>query len=301
MDRVILVMQDNQMVGPVREQLYKHYQVLEAELTQTLDFTFDLGIVDEASLQQKWQEVQSRKEASKPIFLPFLLVTTQANTDFVTRHLWQTVDEIIWSPINHLELQTRVENLLRSRRLSLETQRLTHTDLLTGIQNRRHFYALGEREINRARRFQRSLSVVMVELDRFQRIYDQYGYEVGNRVVRVVAQHFQKSLRTIDVLGRYGEEKFVILLTDTDMRGAEKVVDRLRQEISETQLHTELGPIIPTISLGISGASGDMPLLEALVERADNALCAAKQVGGNCVRIERFSDEGIDFVGPEPD
>jgi diguanylate cyclase (GGDEF)-like protein len=194
-----------------------------------------------------------------------------------------------------------VENLLRSRRLSLEAQRLTHTDLLTGIQNRRHFYALGEREISRARRFHRSLAVVMAELDHFQRMYDQYGYEVGNQVVRVVARHFQKSLRTIDVLGRYGEEKFVILLTDTNLRGAEKVVERLRQEISKTQLHTELGPIIPTISLGISGASEDIPILEALVERADNALCAAKQAGGNCVRIERFNPEGIDFVAPEPD
>jgi diguanylate cyclase (GGDEF)-like protein len=301
MDRVILVMQDDKVVGLVREQLYKNYQVLETELTQSLDFTFDLGIVDEASLKQKWQEVQSRKEASRPIFLPFLLVTTQENSDFVMRHLWQTVDEIIWAPINHLELQTRVENLLRSRRLSLETQRLTHTDLLTGIQNRRHFFTLGERELNRARRFHRPLSVVMAELDHFQRIYDQYGYEVGNQVVRVVARHFQKNLRTIDVLGRYGEEKFVILLTDTDMRGAEKVVERLRHEISETQLQTELGPIIPTISLGISGASVDLPVLEALVERAENALCAAKQAGGNCVRMERLNAEGLDFVGPEPD
>lgn len=302
MDRIVLLMQDHKVADPVREQLFKNYQVLEPDLDQSLEFSFDLGIVDEAGLRQKWQEVQSRKEAARPIFLPFLLITMRRNADFVTRHLWQTVDEIIWVPVNHLELQTRVENLLRSHRLSLEAQRLTQTDVWTGIKNRRHFYALGEREIERARRFHHPLSVIMAELDHFQSIYDKYGYDIGNQVLRLVAQCFLKNLRTIDVLGRYAEEKFIVLLTDTDMRGSEKVVERLRREISEIHLNTELGPIIPTISLGISGARGEnIPKLEALVERANNALCAAKQAGGNCVRVERVRAEGTDFVGPEED
>lgn len=301
MDRIVLLMQDNKVAGPVRDLLFKNYQVLETDFTQTLDFSFDLGIVDEIVLREKWQELQSRKETAKPVFLPFLLITMRRNADFVTRHLWQTVDEIIWVPINHLELQTRVENLLRSRRLSLETLRLAQTDVWTGIQNRRHFYALGEREINRARRFQHPLSVVMAELDHFQAIYDQYGYEVGSQVLRLVAQRLLKNLRTIDILGRYAEEKFVIMLTDTDLRAAEKVVERLHREIGEIKVSTQLGPITPSVSLGISGGTGDTPILQALVERADNALCAAKQAGGNCFRMERLRPEGTDFVGPDWD
>ena len=298
MDRIVLLMQEKKSAGLMRDRLVTNYQVLEPEMDQSLDFSFDLGIVDESALKQIWEEVQSRKEAAKPVFLPFLLVAARRNADFVTRHLWQTVDEIIWTPINHLELQTRVENLLRTRRLSLEAQRLTTADLITGVHNRRHFFSLGNRELNRARRFHRPLSVLMAEVDHFQDICDNYDYEVGNQALRLTAKRFLKHLRIIDVLGRYAEEKFVILLTDTDMNGAEKVAARLVREIGENRLSTERGFITPTISLGISSANGDLPSLESLVERAENALCAAKQAGRGCYRMERLHPGGIDFVGP---
>ena len=80
--------------------------------------------------------------------------------------------------------------------------------------------------------------------------------------------------------------------------GRKKVAARLVREIGETHLNTERGSITPTISLGISSANGEMPTLESLVERADNALCAAKQAGRNCYRMERLHPGGIDFVGP---
>jgi diguanylate cyclase (GGDEF)-like protein len=297
-DRIVLLMQEKKSAGLMRDRLANNYQVLETEIDQSLDFSFDLGIVDEPALKQSWEAVQSRKEAAKPVFLPFLLMAARRNADFVTRHLWQTVDEIIWLPVNPLELQTRVENLLRSRRLSLEAQRLTTEDLITGVHNRRHFFSLGNRELNRARRFNRSLSVLMAEVDHFQGICDNFDYEVGNQALRLTAKRFLKNLRVIDVLGRYAEEKFVILLTDTDMNGAEKVASRLVQEIGETHLNTERGSITPTISLGISSANGEIPTLESLVERAENALCAAKQAGRGCYRMERLYPDGIDFIGP---
>jgi len=298
MDRIVVLMQEKKSAGLMRDRLTSNYQVLETEIDQSLDFSFDLGIVDESALKQSWVEVQSRKEAAKPAFLPFLLVAARRNAAFVTRHLWQTVDEIIWIPINHLELQTRVENLLRTRRLSLEAQRLTTADLITGVHNRRHFFTLGNRELNRARRFNRSMSVIMAEVDHFQGICDNYDYEVANQALRLTAKRFLKDLRIIDVLGRYAEEKFVILLADTDMNGAEKVAARLVRQNGEAKLNTERGSISPTISLGISSATGEMPTLESLVERADNALCAAKQAGRRCYRMERLQPGGIDYVGP---
>ena len=250
MDRIVVLIQEKKSAGLMRDRLANNYQVLETEIDQSLDFSFDLGIVDESALKQSWEEVQSRKEAAKPVFLPFLLVAARRNADFVTRHLWQTVDEIIWIPVNHLELQTRVENLLRSRRLSLEAQRLTTEDLITGVHNRRHFFTLGNREINRARRFNRSLSVLMAEVDHFQGICDNYDYEVGNQALRLTAKRFLKDLRIIDVLGRYAEEKFVILLADTDMNGAEKVAARLVRKNGEANLNTERGSITPPSAWG---------------------------------------------------
>jgi diguanylate cyclase (GGDEF)-like protein len=291
-------MQGKKNADLMRDRLASNYQVLEAEIDQCLDFSFDLGIVDESALKQSWEEFQSRKQAAKPVFLPFLLVAARRQAASVSRHLWQTVDEIIWTPINNLELQTRVENLLRARRLSLEAQRLNTADLITGVYNRRHFFTLGNRELNRARRFKRSLSVLMAEVDHFQGICDNYDYEVGNQALRLTAKRFLRDLRIIDVLGRYTEEKFVILLADTDMNGAEKVAARLVRQNGEANLDTERGAITPTISLGISSATGGMPTLESLVERADNALCAAKQAGRRCYRMERVHANGIDYVGP---
>lgn len=298
MERIVMLVQDKKSAGQMRDRLVDNYQVLETEIEQSLDFSFDLGIVDESALKQSWEEVQSRKEAAKPVFLPFLLVSGRRNAALVTRHLWQTVDEIIWTPLNQLELQTRVENLLRSRRLSLEAQRLITVDLITGVHNRRHFFTLGNRELNRARRFNRSLSVLMAEVDHFQGICDNYDYEIGNQTLRLTAKRLVKDLRIIDILGRYTEEKFVILLADTDMNGAEKVASRLIRQNGEAKMNTERGSITPTLSLGISSATGELPTLESLVEQADNALCAAKQAGRRCYRMARLHNDVVDYVGP---
>ena len=80
--------------------------------------------------------------------------------------------------------------------------------------------------------------------------------------------------------------------------GREGAAKRLVHEVGETRLNTDRGSITPTISLGMSGTNGDLPSLESLVERADNALCAAKQAGRRFYRMERVQSSGIDYVGP---
>ena len=296
MKRIMILLKDQKNAALVRDRLEKHYQVLVAEIDQTIDFAFDLGIVDEPVLQQFSEQIQARKEADRPVSLPFLLITGRGHADFLQRHLWQSVDEVLWTPINSLELQTRVENLLRMRRMSLLNQQLTLTDSLTGLHNRRHFLELGERELNRARRFRRPLAVVMSEIDHFQRICDSCGYGIGNQILRILAACFQKNLRTIDVLGRYSEEKFAIIMTDTDRASAVKAAVRLRQEALGHPLQTETGPVACTISIGISSVSEEIPALDALIERADNALCAAKQAGRDQIMVEGMQASGADFA-----
>jgi diguanylate cyclase (GGDEF)-like protein len=296
MNRIMVLLKDERITAIVKDRLEKHYQVVVTDLDQTLDFSFDLGIVDEDVLRQNWEQIHARKEADRPVFLPFLLITARGHADFVMRHLWQSVEEIIWTPINGLELQTRVENLLRTRRLSLLNQKLTITDSLTGLHNRRHFLELGERELNRARRFQRSISLIMSEIDHFQRLCDHYGYGIANQILRLLAQRFHKNLRTIDVLGRFNEDRFVLLLADTDTRGAVKTAIRLRQEVLEKPLEVEVGQISFTFSMGISSVSQEIPGLDAIIERAENALCAAIQAGRDQIMVERIHPGGIDYA-----
>lgn len=103
--------------------LRKWYQIVRCDAADIRDRSFDLGILDGPALDRLWEQVQMRKEAESPVFLPFLMVTARQDVKAVTRHLWRTVDELILTPIEKIELQARVEILLRARQFSVELQR----------------------------------------------------------------------------------------------------------------------------------------------------------------------------------
>ncbi len=122
MERILLVLDQKENRRLLGEYLTKKYQVVMAETDQSLDEPFDLCILDGPALNRLGEKVQTRKEAEQPIFLAFLLIASRQDVGMVTRHLWQTVDELILTPIERVELQARVEILLQVRRLSLELQ-----------------------------------------------------------------------------------------------------------------------------------------------------------------------------------
>ncbi len=169
---------------------------------------------------------------------------------------------------------------IRNAQLHAEVQRQAVTDHLTGLYNRRGFFELGQRELERARRFKHPLAAILFDLDRFKRINDTYGHIVGDRVIYAVAERARKCLRHIDLLGRYGGEEFVALLPETDIAMLYQVGERLRQCIAEKPIETERGPVPVTISLGVTVAGEDANVVN-LINRADSAMYAAKQMGGN--------------------
>ena len=166
-----------------------------------------------------------------------------------------------------------------------EVQRLAITDGLTGISNRRHLFALGEREFNRARRFDRPLSAIMLDIDHFKQVNDTYGHAVGDQVLCSVAKCCLIGIRDIDIVGRYGGEEFGILLPETAGHDAYNTAERLRQTIAETPTKTKRGSIAVTISLGVAEVTEDTPDLVSLFDHADQALYAAKQGGRNRVCV----------------
>lgn len=132
MSRILLFLEQTENRRLLKEWLEIHYQVLVGDAqvqardaVPLLDQPFDLCIVDGVALDHLWEWVQARKKVEQPVFLPFLLITPHTDVKMVTRHLWQSVDELITKPIEKLELQARVEILLRSRQLSLK---LKHTN-----------------------------------------------------------------------------------------------------------------------------------------------------------------------------
>lgn len=172
-------------------------------------------------------------------------------------------------------------NAIHNSELHGEAQRSAITDALTGLYNRRGFYELGQREIERSFRFKHPLTAVMIDVDNLKQINDTYGHFIGDQVLRHIAGRAMRMLRKVDILARYGGDEFILLLPETHIRVGGMVAERLRSSVAETQLPTERDLIQISISLGIAGLTTEITSLDALVQRADSAMYTAKQAGRN--------------------
>jgi diguanylate cyclase (GGDEF)-like protein len=170
-------------------------------------------------------------------------------------------------------------------RLFREVQLLASTDPLTGVNNRRQLYELGEREFARARRYGHPLAAIMVDIDRFKKVNDTFGHTIGDQILITLIKRIRDKIRDIDVLGRYGGDEFVILLPMTDLVSACQVAERLRSAISDKPYGTDGLPITITASLGVGILSAKTPTLDILIDQADVAVYVAKQSGGNRVGV----------------
>jgi diguanylate cyclase (GGDEF)-like protein len=172
------------------------------------------------------------------------------------------------------------------------------TDSLTGLYVRRYFIVKLQEEIHRAERYNKPLSVVMVDLDRFKKINDTYGHDAGDRALKTISQFFQKNIRDIDAIGRYGGEEFVMLIPDADKKAAFCLAERLRKELAKVKLE-DLPPI--TISLGIATYPSDGTDIDELIKKADAAMYEAKRKGRNravkfsrAIKLIRVNDTQVD-------
>ena len=152
------------------------------------------------------------------------------------------------------------------------------TDSLTGLYERRYFMVKLQEEIQRAERYDKALSVIMADLDRFKKINDTYGHDVGDDALRAIAKFFQSNIRDVDAIARYGGEEFVMVIPDANQTAAYGLAERLRKELVNTKLE-DLPPI--TVSLGIATYPSDSTDIEELIKKADAALYEAKRKGRN--------------------
>jgi diguanylate cyclase (GGDEF)-like protein len=175
----------------------------------------------------------------------------------------------------------RARLLENARRL----EQLATIDSATGLYNRRHIFELAEQEFQRARRHNRPLSALMLDIDDYKQINDGYGHGIGDQVLQAVAERSRKHLRAIDLMGRYGGDEFVVLLPETALGEARNIAERLRKSIADVPAVTDQGPLSITISLGAATLAADCLSLTALLSDADAALYAAKKAGKNRVEV----------------
>jgi diguanylate cyclase (GGDEF)-like protein len=171
------------------------------------------------------------------------------------------------------------------RRALLHIKMLSEKDELTGVLNMRAFGTVADRISRQAARYSHSYTIMMVDSDSLKVINDRYGHQAGNRLLQLLVQCIQAQLRETDILARYGGDEFIVLLPETASAGAEIVATRIRQRVEAAVLTTRDRPVSTTVSLGIASYPEHASDLEAVMERADQALYASKNAGRNKVTI----------------
>ena len=159
-----------------------------------------------------------------------------------------------------------------------EVERLSVTDSLTCLYNRRKFFEELMREWERARRYGSRLSLIMLDLDHFKDVNDNYGHQVGDDVLKATSEVLTASTRKTDVVARYGGEEFIVMLTETGSEGALEVAERIRRSLANTQVSKARPELRCTASLGVTTFRATVPV-DKLVNEADEALYSAKHLG----------------------
>ncbi|MEH6649905.1 MAG: diguanylate cyclase [Motiliproteus sp.] len=168
-------------------------------------------------------------------------------------------------------------------RLNKELEQLSRTDRMTGLYNRGHWEELASREFKRCQRYGDTSTLVMLDIDHFKRVNDTYGHQVGDEVIKGLADILSHEIRESDMAGRYGGEEFAILLSETDIEGAHIFCERVRANVEQTVVSALGESVRFTVSLGLSDVDGDVGSLETWLKEADAALYYSKAQGRNRV------------------
>ncbi len=184
-------------------------------------------------------------------------------------------------------IEVRLERKLAARNQALEQalseiSLLARTDSLTGLWNRRAFEDLAAREIARAKRTQQPLSIAMADIDSFKSLNDRLGHEVGDRVIKAVAEQLRSTLRKVDLVCRWGGEEFLCLLPDSDVGAASQAMQRIRNQLALRPLQIGSESISITMTFGIAALSDD---LAAAVLDADTAMYEGKRGGRDIIVV----------------
>ena len=305
--RKILVVDDDdinrELVGKALE--FEGYQVRLAEsgmagLTVIQEWRPHLVLLDINMPGLDGFETLSRLRKQGE-YVSVIFVSANSNSEYVIRGLDTGADDYIRKPFNPLEMLARVRSQLRNKDLNDSLKKandrlkeLVDIDDLTGLFNMRSLYKRLDFELDRARRYGRSVSVIMMDLDHFKRVNDQHDHLFGSFVLTQVGKMISENIRKVDFAARYGGDEFLVVLTEIGLQGAVTFANRLRERIEGGTFKNEYYSMNLTASLGLSIANPNEVEIDArgMVRYADRALYMAKENGRN--RVEIFDFKSLD-------
>lgn len=230
----------------------------------------------------------------KEPYVSVVFVSARSETHDIILGLDSGADDYVCKPFDPYELLARVRAQLRIKDLhdrltaaNAKLQALVDTDDLTGLYNMRSIYQKLENEISRAKRFNRAVGVVMMDMDNFKSVNDTHDHLFGSFVLSEVGRLIRDNIRSVDFGARYGGDEFLIALSETTVDGVSIFAERIRTVIEAYAFRNRNTTMRLTASLGLCVVQPAIDDIDAvsLVRYADNALYEAKRAGKNCVRV----------------
>jgi len=243
------------------------------------------------------REIRRRKEQA---YTYLILLSSRESKEDIVAGLESGADDYLTKPFDVDELKARLRTGHRILELedhlveARESMRFHAThDLLTSLWNRGVILELMAHEITRSRRERNCTALMMCDIDHFKSVNDQYGHAIGDEVLREVARRLHNSVRSYDMVGRYGGEEFLVALNKCNPESAVSRAENLRTKVAGRPIQTADKPLTVTISIGLALSSEfTQCTVEELMHQADMALYAAKAAGRNCVRVAQPSSIG---------
>lgn len=292
--RILVVEDDQSIMGVLEEALTDEgYQVATAvngrdALHEIAVFKPHLVLTDhnmpDVTGFEMLKELRQQKNYVTVIFL-----SARSDSSFVAQALREGADDYIKKPFRIEELFARIEASLRNNNLHKELraaneklQELIEKDYLTGLYNMRSMYDRIDYELRRGRRYKRTVSCIMIDMDYFKTVNDDHDHLFGSFVLSEMGEIIKNTMRDIDFAARYGGDEFLVVLTEADKEGTRIFCERLRKNVEQNIFKQNNDEIKLTASLGFSVSIPDGTVdARQLVRQADNALYHSKNKGRN--------------------
>ena len=201
-----------------------------------------------------------------------------------TRYYKASISPVLAKNTNLIARIILIREITDNVNLMKELESAAYLDALTGLYNRKHFTKLAMVDIERALRTDQTIYAAMLDLDFFKKVNDTYGHAAGDSVLKVTAGIIRQTIRSYDLLGRYGGEEFVLMITNLDLEEAHKLMERIRENMEHCITNYEDKEIKITCSIGLAEFT-ENDTLETSVKKADEALYVAKKSGRNRVQV----------------